>query len=135
MDKLSALPSPRLLTRKSQENEKVIDKKAPRTLHEKIYTARLKRAKIADAEARENGVIIAAGKGKYALTKKARREQTGAEDARRKNARGISGVVGKMRKGGAVLTLNREEIRKANEGDLSSINKRKHKGPPKQGRR
>lgn len=135
LDKLSALPSPRLLTKKSQENEKVIDKRAPRTLHEKIYTARLNRAKIADAEARENGVVIAAGKGKYALTKKARREQTGVEDARRKKARGISGVVGKMRKGGAVLTLNKEEIRKGNEGDFGGINKRKMKGPPKQGGR
>lgn len=79
--------------------------------------------------------MIAAGKGKYALTKKARREQTGVEDARRKKARGISGVVGKMRKGGSVLTLNKEEIRKGNEGDLSGISKRKQKGPPRQGRR
>jgi hypothetical protein len=135
LSKLDALPSPRLLTRKSQENEKVIDKHAPRTLHEKIYTARLKRAKIADAEARENGVVTAAGKGKYALTKKARREQLGVEDKRRKNAKGITGVVGKMRKGGAVLTLNKEEIRRGNEGDFGGINKRKRKMIPKMGRK
>lgn len=135
LDKLGDLPSPRLLTRKSQENEKAIDKNAPRTLHEKIYTARLNRAKIADAEARENGVVIAAGKGKYALTKKARREQTGAEDQRRKKARGIAGIVGKMKKGGAVLALNRGEIRKGNEGDFGGINRRKTKGVPRYNKR
>lgn len=122
---------PRLLTRKSQENEKQIDKKAPRILRERLYTARLERAKLQDANLKESGIVTAAGKGKYSLTKKARREEKGLEDLRRKNAKGITGVVGKMRKGGAVLSLNREEIRRANDGDLESIMKRRHKGGPK----
>lgn len=122
---------PRLLTRKSQENEKQIDKKAPRILRERLYTARLERAKLQDSISKENGIVTAAGKGKYSLTKKARREEKGIEDLRRKNAKGITGVIGKMRKGGAVLSLNREEIRRANDGDLENITKRKHKGGPR----
>lgn len=65
------------------------------------------------------------------MTKKKRREQTGAEDSRRKKAKGLGGVVGKMRKGGSVLTLSKEEVRRGNEGDFEGLTKRKRKGPPK----
>lgn len=94
-----------------------------------MYSARLDRAQKKAAEDREAGIISAKGDrdGRYALTKKRRREQTGDEDRRRKSAKGLGGVVGKMRKGGSVLTLSRDEIRKGGEGDLEGIAARKRR--------
>lgn len=124
----STLANPRYTVRR--EVEAPIDARAPRTLREGLYSARLGRAKQRAEHDKEAG-IVSSGSGKYALTKKKRREQTGKEDERRKKAKGLGGVVGKMRKGGAVLTLSKEEVRRGNEGDFEGLTKRKSKGPPK----
>ena len=128
LPKLSSLPNPRYTVRK--EREAPIDPRAPRQLRESLYSVRLGRAKTRAEHEKESG-IVSAGSGGYALTKKKRREQTGAEDARRKKAKGLGGVVGKMRKGGSVLTLSQEEVRRGNEGDFEGLTKRKRKGAPK----
>lgn len=125
---LSSLPNPRYTVRKDVEAP--IDPRAPRQLREGLYIARLGRAKARHELEKEAG-IVSAGSGGYALTKKKRREQRGDEDERRKKAKGLGGVVGKMRKGGAVLTLSKEEVRRGNEGDFEGLTKRKRKGPPK----
>lgn len=124
----TSLPNPRYTVRKDVEAS--IDPKAPRLLREALYSTRLNRAKTRAEMEKESG-IVSAGSGEYALTKKKRREQTGAEDHRRKNAKGLGGVVGKMRQGGGVLTLSRDEIKKGGEGDFDSLMGRRRKGAPK----
>lgn len=130
------MPDPRLTVRKDKQAP--IDKKAPRLLREALYSSRQKRAMTKAQEEREAGIVTAnASRNKnelngFALTKARRREQTGEESKRRQTARGLGGVVGKMRKGGAVLTLNKDEIRRGNEGDLDGLIRRKRPkgGPP-----
>jgi len=130
------LPDPRQTVRKDRQAP--IDKRAPRMLREALYSSRQKRAVSKAQEEREAGIVSAnASKNRnelngFALTKSRRRQQTGEEGKRRQAAKGLGGVVGKMRKGGAVLTLNRDEIRRGNEGDLDGIlsRKRARGGPP-----
>jgi hypothetical protein len=138
LPQLAALPDPRITYKKDRARGGApIDPKAPRTLKEKLYASRLERAQTRAKEEKEGGIITHRhniGQGDFALTKKERRLQTGKEDQRRSKARGISGVVGKMKKGGAELRLSRDEIRRGADGDwegLSGANKRRRpSGPP-----
>lgn len=129
---------PRYTSRAEQRQNNDIDKRAPRILREKLYSSRLDRAQKRAAEDKEAGIVNSARNGrdgKYALTKKSRREQTGDEDKRRKYAAGIAGVVGKMKKGGSILKLSKSEIRKGGEGDFDGIAARRRKGAGAQGRK
>ena len=128
LPKLAALPNPRQSTRK--ERQAPIDKRAPRQLREALYASRLSRAQQRAADDKQAGIVthkrdISKSGGDFALTKKERRAQTGEEGMRRKRARGIGGIVGKMKKGGSVLSLSRDDIEKMNEGDFKGINRRK----------
>jgi hypothetical protein len=71
----------------------------------------LKRAKSQAEDDRHSGAVRAKRKveGAPALTKQAKRLESGEEKLRRKNARGIGGVVGKLAASGE-LKVSRAEI-------------------------
>ena len=58
--------------------------------------------------------MVSKKKAEVALTKKDMRLQNGAEEKRRRDARGIGGNAGRMK--GGTLVLNKEEIRKGAAG-------------------
>ena len=130
----SSLPQGSSLTPRRKHNAPV-QKNTPLPIRRGIQQTRLARAKRDAEEDRISGAVRPRDTSGPAVTKRGMRLASGEEAKRRKNAKGLSGTLGRMVGGGATLKLSRAEINSVAKGDSTFVGSkaRPHKSP-KRGR-
>lgn len=109
-----------------------IQKNTPLPLRRALQKSRLNRAKTQDQQAKEAQLLRPKGGGSSssgnepALTKREQRERDGTEAKRKKNAKGISGVVGQMVGGATTLRLDKRQIEAINSGRGPEVPSKQH---------
>lgn len=118
-----------------------IQDNTPLPLRLALQKTRLKRTKQQVAEAKEAGLLRPHAKGSReepALTQHEKRLRDGSEARRKREARGIGGVVGQMVGGATTLRLSKSQIQAVNSGrghELQQQQRRSDKHKSKKSKR